>query len=560
MPDYVGANGLREEFRVVGKPNLPGKTSYVLATGVAKFGVDFVLPDMLHAMFLHSPYANAKVLSVDTSKARALEGVVDILTWEDEDIRNLKSFGEVFGPPPVFLDNIADREGAEVAVVVVAESEELCEEALRLLEVEWEVYPHVIDLREGAKPDAYVIRPDEYAPPSFGPIQGGDGPPKRGNVYTSILCVGDVDKGFEEADHVLEYGLRLPPFASHMPNPSGSVAWWSKDFYQGEGENLHIEGAVREKDAISMTYGMPPEKTIQEGMFMGGKYCDWGLRKSQTITPLLAKRSGRPVRCVNTRAETYDLIMKERHVQMKVGFTKDGLITAMDDFSIADGGVRSSSSFGNVGDLSQGPYNTIKCKNIRQTMEIVDSNRGMMYVSGQHCPFNWDTVTTALYLIAEQLGKDPVEIARVNLHGPESKDDPNPVPSFDLCLEAGLKMMDWDWHPSGARRLPDGRMHGASFRYQMCPRHSFTDYHAKLEYRGGVVHMPTQGPVFGVYAVEANAMVVAEELGIEYDDVVVDFDNREPFKAFGGGSDGTTASCWAMKECANRLKEQILRA
>jgi CO/xanthine dehydrogenase Mo-binding subunit len=97
VADLAGVNGQRENFRVVGKRNLPGVLSYALASGVAKFGVDFVMPDMLHAKFLHSPYANAKVLSVDTTKARALPGVVDILTWEDEDIKNLVSYAEHWG-------------------------------------------------------------------------------------------------------------------------------------------------------------------------------------------------------------------------------------------------------------------------------------------------------------------------------------------------------------------------------------------------------------------------------------------------------------------------------
>src|SRR5690606_28414496 len=114
---------------------------------------DYVLPDMLHAKFLRSPYANAKVVSVDTAKARAVPGVVDILTWEDDDIRNLKSFGEHMGAPRPWLDNIADQEGAEVAVIVVAESEDICEEALRQLDVRWEILPHVVDLLEGRKED-----------------------------------------------------------------------------------------------------------------------------------------------------------------------------------------------------------------------------------------------------------------------------------------------------------------------------------------------------------------------------------------------------------------------
>jgi len=158
MADLAGVNGQREKFRVVGKPNLPGRLSWAQASGIAKFGIDYVVPDMLHAKFLRSPYANAKVISVDSTKARAIPGVVDIITWEDEDIKNLSSGGGFMGPAQPFLDNLADQEGAEVAVIVVAESEDICEEALRQLDVKWELLPHVVDLREGRKPDAPVGR------------------------------------------------------------------------------------------------------------------------------------------------------------------------------------------------------------------------------------------------------------------------------------------------------------------------------------------------------------------------------------------------------------------
>ncbi|SHI16797.1 CO or xanthine dehydrogenase, Mo-binding subunit [Sporobacter termitidis DSM 10068] len=563
MADLAGANGQRENFRVVGKPNLPGVLSYALATGVARFGIDYVLPDMLHAKFLRSPYANARVLRVDTAKARAIPGVVDILTWEDEDIKKLVSYGEHWGAPRPWLDNLADQEGAEVAVIVVAETEELCEEALRQLDVEWEVLPHIVDILKGRKADAPVIRPQDRSTPHFGAPDPNapPNPPKEGNVAYSNVVQGDIEEGFKQADHIMEYDMYMPAFASHVPNPPGSVAWWSKDSYSGEDEVLHIEGAVRERLPISQMYDTPLDNVVQEGLFMGGRYCDWGLRRSQEITPLLAKRTGRPVRCVLTREQTFDsVIMKQRYMHLKVGFTKEGLITAVDDFSVSDAGTWGSSSFGHVGDQKQGPYNTLKCKNISQRMEIVDSNRHMMWVSGQHTPFNWDIVTIALYMISEKLGMDPIEVARLNLHGPTSKDDRDPVPSFEACVAAGKKMMDWDWHPSNAKTLPDGRKHGMSFRYQMCPRHSVSGYVCRLEFRDGVVHMPTQGPLFGAYMVEPNAMVVAEELGLEYEDVKVDFNYRAKFSPVGGGSDGSTASSWAMKECANILKKQILEA
>jgi hypothetical protein len=90
--------------------------------------------------------------------------------------------------------------------------------------------------------------------------------------------------------------------------------------------------------------------------------------------------------------------MNQRLMHLKVGFKKNGLITAIDDFSIADSGVRGSSIFGNTMDQTYGPYFTTRCLNVKQSMDIVDSNRGMMYLSGQHNPMNWD----ALMAMAEK--------------------------------------------------------------------------------------------------------------------------------------------------------------
>ena len=561
MPDYAGVNGLRENFKIVGKHNVPGVLSYAVASGVAKFCGDYTMPDMLQAKFLHSPYANAKIVKLDTTRARELPGVVDIVTWDDPDIVNFVSYGEHWGSPRPWLDNIADQEGAEVGCIVVAESEDICDEALRRLDIEWEILPHVIDIKEGAKPDAFPIRPQTATPTTFGMMRpGAAAPAKVGNVVVATDNEGDAATAMAGSEFVLEFDMNMPSFGSVIPNPPGSIAWWFDDPYHGPGKSLHIEGAVRNREPIMKSYNLPSEKVVQEGLFMGGKYCDWGLRKTQEITPLLSKPTGRPVRMVQTREETFDFLMNQRFCHVKVGYNKDGLITAVEDNSIADAGVRGSSSFGTSGDLRQGPYNSIKCGDIAQRMEIVDSNRGMMFVSGQHCPFNWDAISIAEYLIAEQLGKDPIDIAKLNLHGPSNKADGDPVPSFEACIEQGRKVMDWNWHKDGAKRLPDGRLHGASFRYQMCPRHSGANYSVVLELRNGVVHFPTQGPHVGFYAVECNVMTAAEELGVPYEDIAVDFDYLSPFTPMGGGSDGSTASSWVTKECANDLKKQILQA
>jgi CO/xanthine dehydrogenase Mo-binding subunit len=564
MADLTGVNGTRKDFRVVGKANLPGVLSWAQATGVAKFGIDYVVPDMLHAKFLRSPYANARIKSLDITKAKAIPGVVDIVTWEDEDIKKLSSGGDggfFMGPTQAFLDNQADQEGAEVGVIVVAENPEICDEALRALIVEWEELPFVVDLRKGRNPDAPVIRPAALSSKGGGGgfgMGGANNPPKKGNVNYSNTNDGDVEKGFSEADHVIEYDVNTSAFSGHIPNPLGTVAWWFDDSLHGEGKSLRIEGVPWGHDQVAGTNRVSAEKVFQECMFVGGRYCDWGIRKSQQITPMLAKRTGRPVRCVNSRADMYDFNLCQRYVHMKIGFKSNGLITAIDDFSIADGGIRGSSMFGNTMDQTYGPYFTTRCLNVKQRMEVVDSNTGMMYVSGQHNPMGWDTLMVGIYLIAEKLGRDPIEIATLNLHGPESQTDLNPVHSYEACVAAVKKMMNWDWHPTGAKKLSDGRLHGASFRYNQCPRHSVSGYNPKLELRNGVVHLPSKGPIIGHYGLEANAMTVAEELGLEYKDIHIDLDHHEIYRPFGGGSDGSTASSWAIKECANKLKKLIL--
>jgi xanthine dehydrogenase molybdenum-binding subunit len=582
MADLTGVNGQREKFEVVGKPNIPGKLSYLIATGNAKFGIDYVFDRMLHSKFLRSPYANALVKSVDVSAAKKVPGVVDIITWEDDDLKNFGSrgggmmgggapkpatgsaaapkakpggggFGGGFGfggPQGPYVGQVANMEDEEVGVIVIAESEEACDEGLRALNPQWDVRPHVVDILEGRKPDAPVIR---------------DNPRGKGNVTMASNNRGDVEAGFKEADQIIEYDFNMPAFSGHIPNPSGSVAYWFDDPLQSsEKQSMRIEGAVwtakQGKDAVGGMYGLPPEMVKQEGFFQGGKYCDWGMRKTQQITPLLAKRVGRPVRMVLTRKEMFDFNMNQRFSHLKVGFKNNGLITAIDDFSIADAGVPPVSTLGTSGDQGYGPYFTTRCLNIKQSMEVVNSNRGKMYTSGQHCPFNWDSLTMAIHLVAEKLGKDPMDIATLNLHGPTSETDPDPVPSYQACVEAGKKLMNWKWHATGAKKLPDGRMHGASFRYQLCPRHAGMSYNSKLEVRDGKVHMGTQGCCTGIFAVEGNAMVVAEELGLRYEEVSIDFDYKEPFAPVGGGSDGTTASAWVTKECANILRKRILEA
>lgn len=577
MPDTTGVNGLREDFRVVGKANIPGLTSYAMATGVAKYGIDYTVPGMLFARIMRCPFAHARVLSIDDSEARKIPGVLDIVHWDDPQFKEMGASG-FGGSQPTYLLQEAHFEGQECGCVVIAETEALCDEALKAIKVEWEVLPFITDLQKGLDPNLPRIRGPEYTDKEaaeYSPHAGmateqgyvlmtrhyPTDPPREGNYSWNIKVDGNPDEGWKKADFVLEYDVNINSNISTIPNPPASVAYWGDSMYKGPGQKIYIEGAPHRREQIMSMYHKSSDEVVQEGLFQGGKYCDWGLRMSQEITPLLSKRmGGRPVRCMNTREETFNMSRAERRMHMKLGVTKDGLITVVEDNTLVDNGTPNSSVMGSVSDRDWDGYYTLKCKDITQKFQVMDSNIGYMHTCAQFVPYNWDSITVAFDLIAEKLGKDPVEIARLNLHGPSSQDDPNPVPSFEKSVEVGKELMNWDWHPAGTKTLSDGRKHGASFRYAICPRHAFMDYFTKLEYRDGVVHFPTQGPIAGWFGTECFTMIAAEELGLNFEDISVDYDYREKHSDQAGGSDGVTGHGWVVKECANKLKRKILES
>jgi CO/xanthine dehydrogenase Mo-binding subunit len=215
MADIEGNNEQRTEFKAVGRANVPGRLSYTIATGGAKFGADVVVPNMLHAKFLRSPHGRAKIKSMDISKAKALEGVVDIVTWDDPEVKSMNGaltnpeVKPMTGIRGLLIPNEAETEDEEIGAVVVAETEEICDQALKLIKVEWDVLPSLVNALDGLKRGAPVIRHD----------------PKG---LASNYAQGDIEGGFKEADHIVEFDWAHSRMASHIPNPNGSVSWWAQ--------------------------------------------------------------------------------------------------------------------------------------------------------------------------------------------------------------------------------------------------------------------------------------------------------------------------------------------
>ena len=144
-------------------------------------------------------------------------------------------------------------------------------------------------------------------------------PGAKGNIVAARKIDGDYEAGFKQADQIVEFDFVLPAITSHIPNPSASLAYWYDDQGASEGKNLWIEGISQGREQISRQNKIPYDKVIEATLYQGGKYCDWGYRKSQLITPLLAKRTGRPVKCVYTRENMYDFGINQHWVHAKVG-------------------------------------------------------------------------------------------------------------------------------------------------------------------------------------------------------------------------------------------------
>ena len=487
MADIEGSNGQRTEFKAVGLENIPGRLSYSIATGMAKFGGDCVVPDMLHAKFLRSPYGRVKVKGLDISKARALDGVVDIVTWDDPDVI---AVNPALTHPPVMtmagihgalIPNEAETEDEEIGAVVVAVTPEICDEALRLIEVEWEVLPSLVDAKDGLKPDAPIIKHD----------------PKS---MLSNFTTGDVEAGFKEADHVVEFDWGHARTVSHIPNPNTSVSWWAQDRLGSPGPTLYIEGISPTWGAFQILplYNLTFDKFYRGTTFQGGKYCDWILRRSQLITPLLSRRTGLPVRCANERHNDYYPANPQRYSHVKMGFKNDGLITSISEDTISDSGApeETPSMFAGF-EVRSSPFNTTRCVNRKGSFQSVYTNSGRNTLS-QTSPFNWDSMTVAEQIVAEKLDMDVLDVALKNVHGPSSQQDPGIPPSLKMCIEKGKKAMNWKWHRAGTKRLKDGRMHGLSFRYNQSPRHAQQPYTATVTIQAdNKVYIPLKGPWVG---------------------------------------------------------------
>ena len=334
-------------------------------TGRAKFGADLVLPGMLYGKILRSPHAHAVLKSIDASKAEAMPGVKAVVTCDDfPDLPRGTPNGDmtrnVMAREKVFYD------GHPVAAVA-ATSEAVARRALRLIEVEYEKLPHVIDPVEAMRPDAPILH-DHLR--TKGVDDAEDQPT---NVVERLaLDMGDVEKGFAEADIVVEREFDSKPMHQGYIEPQGCVANCSEDD-QIElwccTQGTHV---FRDRLAAILELDSARIRVLQSEMGggFGGKTGFYG----EPVAILLSKKARRPVKIVLTRNEVFRCTgpVAGTRSRIKIGCAKDGKITAAEAELVFQTGAFTGSMFFNA---PQAMFTRYALENVKTTSYEVVSNR-----------------------------------------------------------------------------------------------------------------------------------------------------------------------------------------
>jgi CO/xanthine dehydrogenase Mo-binding subunit len=365
-------------------------------TGRAKFADDYNVAHQLVGRVLRSRHPHARILRIDTSKAERLPGVAAVLTARD--IPGSKVFGIVTQNQYILADDRVRYLGDGV-VLVAAASREAADEALALIEVEYEVLPVVSDPEEAMKPESPVIH-------------------GKSNIFVHHrVRKGDTAAGFAEADFVLERRFTTQ-FVEHSAIEPEAVL--AEPAEQG---GVRITGSIQNlfssRRSVAAALGLDLNRVQLVQATLGGSFGG----KDEVMTSLccraalLALRTGRPVKMVNTREESM-LESYKRHpytLYYRWGARKDGSITAMEIRCVADGGAYASMSpFVTWRSVVQatGPY---RCDHVSTDVYAVYTNNNYTgAMRGFGSPQVNFAIESMMDELAERVGKDPLEIRLQN--------------------------------------------------------------------------------------------------------------------------------------------------
>ncbi len=528
-----GKSAMSGNYQVVGtRPIRHDGTDKVV--GAARYAADQNVPGMLYGKYLRSPHAHARILSIDTSKAEALPGVTAIVTSSDlaEAADKIQEMGEDAVNLRYLSANMLAHDkvlyhGHAIAAVA-ANSVHVAEEAVALIDVEYEVLKPVLDVREAMADDAPILL-EGLRTTALGDV--GDKPTNVAQHFRHER--GDLEAGYEAADAIVEREFTTAMVHQGYLEPQASTVQWRSD------DQIHIwtstQGPFQIRDSVSALLQVPVSQVkvtpAEIGGGFGGKFTPY----TDLPAALLSRKSGnRPVKMALTRTEVLQATgpTSGSYIKVKMGASKDGRITAVEADLIYEAGAYPGSPVGAGAGVILSPY---KLDNLRIDGYDVVVNRPQSGAyrapGGTNAAFASETVIDEL---AEILEIDPLEFRHINAaqagdrrpDGPEYKRI-----GYKETVEAAIDHPHTAMPNEGTNR---GRGVASGFWFNGAGPSSVT---AVVNADGTVNLLEGSADIGGTRA--SAAMMLAETIGVAAEDInpqVVDTDSIGYTSGTGGSS------------------------
>lgn len=561
-----------KEYSVVGK-SLNRVDGIAKATGRAKFAHDMELPRMLWGRILRSPYAHARIISIDTSEAEKLSGVKAVITGEDfGDVR----YGFVDTPKypadqfPLAREKV--RYVGEEVAAVAAVSKDIADEALALIKVEYEELPAVFEPEEAMKDRAPEIH-GEIVP--NGPCAWEDwGVARKARSYkaennicaTNEQAHGDIEKGFAESDYIREDRYYIPATSHVCMEPHVALASWDPSFGKLDVWLTHMGYEIK-RYWLARVLKLPVSKVRVHKTYVGGTFGGKiSIFSYEILAAFLSRKTLRPVKISLTREEVFiSCHLSHRfYIDVKTGVKKDGTIMAQHVKAINDpGAYRGSSPV--VLFLTHGfrrpIYNIPNAKH--EGIGVYTNKSVCMSKRGHGSPQMSFAVESQLDQIAEDLGLDAAEIRLKNLRKVGEV-----LPNGDTLNSCGLtegvtKAMELSgWQEKRGKGRAENRGIGMGIS-AMFSGAQYYPYGAAATMKlnpDGTFTLFTGAVEFGQGSDTSMSQIAAEELGVSLEDIVLVSADSEICAIDHGNwlSGGTFVTGEAVRRAAADVKRQIL--
>jgi len=523
------------------------------ATGKAQYTADIQLPGMLYARVLRSPHAHARIRKIDTSKASAVPGVKAIITgdtckviwgaggvaggqqYSDEVKKITKQRRYAFNNPVRFA--------GEPVAAVAAVDRHTAEEAMQLIEVDYEVLDHVLDQEEALKPGAPKIWPD-----------GNLSLNNRNEAVPISQKRGDVEAGFKAAEQIFEDRFSTAFVHNAQMEIRSAVASWD------EGKltiYTPTQGIANCRADMARDLEIAQDDVHVICHYMGGGFGNKNQNQdADLICAVLAREAKAPVKLEMSRKEDFIGVHGRWPTAQyyKVGVKNDGTLTAIQLRGISGMGPYRKNSGSLAG------IELYTCPNSEMTVFPAYTNRTVSgNFRGPEFPQGFFGIQNMMDEVAAKLRMDPVEFIQKNMTRKFRDETPYTVYTLDECLRRGMETFDWKkkWRPAGSDSGPIKRGVGVSFmafRSGLGRSNATISVDAKGRYtvRVGVTDI-------GAGAKTTMAMIAAEALDVPLAkiDLVWGDSATTPYSVGESGSRTTIMTGQAVVEAAQQIKKQI---